>query len=55
MDTKFADALADRLYVAWIAEREAAHPTRNFRLSSNVPKAGKPLGKSRGFADFDHL
>jgi hypothetical protein len=54
MDTKFADALADRLYVARIAERQASHPASDLRLGPSVPQAGKPLGESPSLADFDH-
>src|ERR1700722_11836977 len=40
VDTKFADALADRFYVARIAERQATHPTGDFRLGPSVPQTG---------------
>jgi hypothetical protein len=55
MDTKLADALANRLYVARIAERQAAHPTGDLRPGPSIPQAGEPLGESPSLADFDHL
>ena len=55
MDTKLADAFTNRLYVAGIAEREAAHPTSDFCLGPGIPQTGEPFGESPGLADFDHL
>jgi hypothetical protein len=55
MDTKLADALAHRLYVAGIAQRQAAQPTRDLRLGPGITQAGEPLGKGSRLADFDHL
>ena len=55
MDTKLADALANRLYVARVAEREAAHPTSDLRLGPSIPQAGEPVGESPSLTDLDHL
>jgi hypothetical protein len=55
MDTKLADAFAYWLYVAGIAERQAAHSASYLRLGPSVPQAGEPLGESPSLADFDHL
>jgi hypothetical protein len=41
MDTKLADALANRLYVARIAECEAAQPSGDLSLGPSVPQTGK--------------
>jgi hypothetical protein len=55
MDTKLADTLAHRLYVARIAERQAAQPTGDLCLGPRIPLAGKPIGENPSFADFHHL
>src|ERR1700733_12434993 len=39
MNTKLADTLANRLHVARITERQAAYPTRDFRLGSGSLQA----------------
>src|SRR6516164_6340403 len=55
MDAKLADTFANRLYVAGIAERQAAHPTGNFRPGPSIPQAGEPLREDPGLADLDHV
>jgi hypothetical protein len=48
-------SLTDRLYVARIAERQAAHPTCDFRLRPRIPRAGEPIGESPNLENFDHV
>jgi len=55
MDTKLADAFANRLYVAGITEREAAHPTSDFRLGPSIPEAGEPRREGARLAKSGHL
>ena len=55
MNTTLANAFANRLYVAGIAERQAALPTSDLRFGPSILQAGEPLGKSPSLADLDHL
>jgi hypothetical protein len=45
VDAELADAFADRLDVAWIAERQSINPSRNLGLCRRIREPGEPFRK----------